>query len=199
MLHPAILHIPISGTALSWLRKIMTSNVCILATGVWWIWRSRCHEAFNPNDHWPSLKVVMLARQSAADFLLYRNYDLNSLDLHPSRCWKPPPSPFYKIKCDASVFQDKALAGFGCILRDSKAISMLNLPTAALCGSHNDLFLKIHELLLLPWVVKFVHVHREGNMAVDWLTRQGACKSFYYIEWLDPYLELLQILSSDVA
>ncbi|KAL4288628.1 hypothetical protein AHAS_Ahas19G0305200 [Arachis hypogaea] len=36
--------------------------------------------------------------------------------------WEPPPMNVCKVNCDASVFENEQLAGFGCIIRDSMGI-----------------------------------------------------------------------------
>ena len=120
MLDPSILD-STTGTALEeWFRKALANNEASFGAGLWWVWRHRCNDIFNTDNPWTDHKVVALARITAKDLQVYRNRSNAFRSLRNCLCWEPPVGNSFKVNCDASLYMDSNLAGFGCIIRDSK-------------------------------------------------------------------------------
>ncbi|KAL4286841.1 hypothetical protein AHAS_Ahas19G0126500 [Arachis hypogaea] len=102
----------------AWLRVNLRATEAIFAAGLWWIWRYRNNDIFNPKDSWSMEKVLMLARHSAAEYGIVKC--TNQVSSLPSLIdsWCPPPLHVVKLNCDASLFEQQHLTGFGCVLRN---------------------------------------------------------------------------------
>ncbi|XP_016206298.1 uncharacterized protein LOC107646634 [Arachis ipaensis] len=102
----------------AWLWVNFRATEAIFVAGLWWIWRDRNKDIFNPNDSWSIEKVIMLARHLAAEYGVVKC--INQVSSHPSLIdsWCPPPLHVVKLNCDANLFEQKYLACFGCILRN---------------------------------------------------------------------------------
>ena len=106
----------------SWIRSNLNKNEFLFAAAFWWIWRDRNNDIFHQDDPWSKEKIVHLVKHAARDF---SNVVINQKHIIPSSLkynWEPPPMNVCKVNCDASVFENEQLAGFGCIIRDSMGI-----------------------------------------------------------------------------
>ncbi|KAL4371000.1 hypothetical protein AHAS_Ahas06G0122000 [Arachis hypogaea] len=93
---------------------------CLFASGIWWIWRHRCHEVFNPDEVWSNKKVAILARNMSFDLRnLHYNWIIYS-DIKRKFKWEPSPNGTFKVNYDASVLQGVQRASFGCVMRDDR-------------------------------------------------------------------------------
>ncbi|KAL4275343.1 hypothetical protein AHAS_Ahas20G0097700 [Arachis hypogaea] len=108
----------------SWIRSNLNKNEFLFAAAFWWIWRDRNNDIFHQDDPWSKEKIVHLVQHAARDF---SKVVTNQKHIIPSSLqynWEPPPMNVCKMNCDASVFENGQLAGFGCIIRDSMGIWM---------------------------------------------------------------------------
>ncbi|KAL4276453.1 hypothetical protein AHAS_Ahas20G0208700 [Arachis hypogaea] len=108
----------------SWIRSNLNKNEFLFAAAFWWIWRDRNNDIFHQDDPWSKEKIVHLVQHAACDF---SKVVTNQKHIIPSSLqynWEPPPMNVCKVNCDASVFENGQLAGFGCIIRDSMGIWM---------------------------------------------------------------------------
>ncbi|KAL4293782.1 hypothetical protein AHAS_Ahas18G0162500 [Arachis hypogaea] len=106
----------------SWIRSNLNKNEFLFAAAFWWIWMDRNNDIFHQDDPWSKEKIVHLVKHAARDF---SNVVINQKHIIPSSLkynWEPPPMNVCKVNCDASVFENEQLAGFGCIIRDSMGI-----------------------------------------------------------------------------
>ncbi|KAL4351135.1 hypothetical protein AHAS_Ahas10G0211700 [Arachis hypogaea] len=122
----------------SWIRSNLNKNEFLFAAAFWWIWRDRNNDIFHQDDPWSKEKIVHLVKHAARDF---SNVVINQKHIIHSSLkynWEPPPMIVCKVNCDASVFENEQLAGFGCIIRDSmeiwiKGCSVSIPPSSVLC------------------------------------------------------------------
>ncbi|MED6138357.1 hypothetical protein PIB30_119119 [Stylosanthes scabra] len=106
----------------SWIRHNLKANEFAASATIWWIWRDRNNDIFNPSEAWTIQKVVVLIRQLCSKL---SKALLPSISLTPtavSVVWMPPSFNTIKINCDISLFEQQGLAGFGCILRDNMGV-----------------------------------------------------------------------------
>ncbi|KAL4321932.1 hypothetical protein AHAS_Ahas14G0159900 [Arachis hypogaea] len=106
----------------SWIRSNLNKNKFLFAGAFWWIWRNRNNDIFHQDDPWSKEKIVHLVKHAARDF---SNVVINQKHIIPSSLkynWETPPMNVCKVNCDANVFENEQLAGFGCIIRDSMGI-----------------------------------------------------------------------------
>ncbi|MED6194665.1 hypothetical protein PIB30_030618 [Stylosanthes scabra] len=74
---------------------------------------------FHLEESWSSLKMAVFAKRSAYEFLTISKSCKSTLCIDDRHVWKPPPPNVTTLNCDASVFVNRDLAGFDCILRNS--------------------------------------------------------------------------------
>ncbi|MED6195666.1 hypothetical protein PIB30_040164 [Stylosanthes scabra] len=54
----------------------MRGRECLIAAGLWWIWRRRCNVIFSLDLIWTPLRVALLARHSASEFVGFNLSDI---------------------------------------------------------------------------------------------------------------------------
>ncbi|KAL4295023.1 hypothetical protein AHAS_Ahas18G0286600 [Arachis hypogaea] len=108
----------------SWIRSNLNKNEFLFAAAFWWIWRDRNNDIFHQDDPWSKEKIVHLVQHAARDFSKVVTNQKHIIPFSLQYNWEPPPMNVCKVNCDASVFENGQLAGFGCIIRDSMGIWM---------------------------------------------------------------------------
>ncbi|KAL4343881.1 hypothetical protein AHAS_Ahas11G0122700 [Arachis hypogaea] len=155
----------------SWIRSNLNKNEFLFAAAFWWIWRDRNNDIFHQDDPWSKEKIVHLVKH------------------------EPPPMNVCKVNCDASVFENEQLAGFGCIIRDSMEIwikgcsASIPLSSVLCCELH-----AIWRGLIMAWNCECKEVICEtDNLDAFLLVSQGTTSMIRNdSDLLDKIKEMLQ-------
>ncbi|MED6186109.1 hypothetical protein PIB30_063649 [Stylosanthes scabra] len=102
-------------------RRCLKHTGLLIPVAMWWILKSRCLDVFQPDDPWSEVKVHGLSRSLHNDIISTSQATSNLTPSLPAYSWVPPPINFYKVNCDASIFHEQHLAGFGCVLMNSSS------------------------------------------------------------------------------
>ncbi|MED6176245.1 hypothetical protein PIB30_086263 [Stylosanthes scabra] len=100
-----------------WFRRCLMHAGLLILAAMWWIRMSRCQEIFQYHP-WSEIKVAGLSRSLHNDILSTSQGSSNLCPSLPVSSWVPPPKDYCKVNCDASIFHERQLAGFGCVLRN---------------------------------------------------------------------------------
>ncbi|KAL4300386.1 hypothetical protein AHAS_Ahas17G0195700 [Arachis hypogaea] len=159
----------------SWIRSNLNKNEFLFAAAFWWIWRDRNNDIFHQDDPWSKEKIVHLVQHAARDF---SKVVTNQKHIIPSSLqynWEPPPMNVCKVNCDASVFENGQLAGFGCIIRDSMGIWMKGCSASIPLSS--VLSCELHAIwrgLVMAWDCEYKEVICEtDNLDAFFLVSRG--------------------------
>ncbi|MED6124469.1 hypothetical protein PIB30_059167, partial [Stylosanthes scabra] len=88
---------------------------------LWWVWCDRNNSIFNPDDARSPIKVRSLCLSLIKDLNVYNKIQPASIPSSLLVDWIPPVDPMVKINCNASLFHDSLVAGFGCVIWDSNS------------------------------------------------------------------------------
>ncbi|MED6174364.1 hypothetical protein PIB30_068327 [Stylosanthes scabra] len=178
---------------------------------MWWIWRSRCQDIFQPADSWSDVKVAGLSRALNVELLSLNKGTVFQKFSVVTNFWSPPPMDYCKVDCDASIFRELHLVGFGCVLRNALGSWILgcngtcpvwSIFRCKLLAIWNGLMLAWEagckkDLLCRNWEVNFSWINREAKSVADCLTKKGAHSNTDYCLWNASSDELDKLLRSD--
>ncbi|MED6143701.1 hypothetical protein PIB30_008342 [Stylosanthes scabra] len=187
---------------------------CLKAKAIWQLLDpSLLMEVFQPDVPWSDVKVAGLSRSLLNDILLASKGTTHLIPSLPISKWVPPPVDYYKVNCDASIFHERQLARFDCVLRDVSGSWVLgcygHIPVwtifrCELLAVWNGLMLAWeagcqNDLLRRNWNVQFVLIKREANFAADWMAKKDALSNSDYCLWTAPGEDLAEILCQEAA
>ncbi|XP_052107421.1 uncharacterized protein LOC110273893 [Arachis duranensis] len=182
------LRLPEKIKCLLWLclsNGVPTASYRFQRAAFWWIWRDRNNDIFHQDDPWSKEKIVHLVKHAARDF---SNVVINQKHIIPSSLkynWEPPPINVCKMNCDASIFENEQLAGFGwlvmawdceckeviCEIDNLDAFLLVSRGTTSMIRNDSDLLDKIKEMLQRNWTATLVFIQRTANRAANLMAK----------------------------
>ncbi|MED6191453.1 hypothetical protein PIB30_000553 [Stylosanthes scabra] len=129
---------------------------------LWWIWRVRCQQVFQPDEPWSNLKVAGLSKYLFNEIL--SAYQEMVLDLG------------FSVAQTISLFR--------------QFLDLLQNIYGSALFENADLTCKIQDILHRNWLVKFALINREVNSIADCLAKKEAQCDIDYSLRITPSEEL---------
>ncbi|MED6119943.1 hypothetical protein PIB30_016322 [Stylosanthes scabra] len=152
----------------------------LISIALWWIWRARCQQLFQPEEPWSNLKVD-------ASFGCVLRYGVGSSILGSSGCL----TILTIFRCELlAVWNGLMLvweAGYKNVICETDSLEVFqllrNIYGFAML-ENVDLTCKIKDLLCQNWLVKFAWINREANSITNCLAKKGVqCGIDYLVDF----------------
>lgn len=120
------------------ISKMSPNTVALFSMVAWCIWTRR-NKLRERQLVWDIGETVKRARELLQEFKDVQDTLTRSATPHVEARWKPPGVGFFKINFGGAVFEDRALAGLGIVIRDESCLIIVALSQKIPLSSSMDM------------------------------------------------------------